>query len=316
VSIKTAFRNDNKKVESSAFKEFEQNLDAVQSRFSTIVGGGYEKKSQDVVIPAFLSAYTGQDVNRISLSPFPSVPLPNWRVDYTGLSKVSGLKDIFQSITLNHAYSSTYSVVNYTNSLEYDDLNLIEIDQSVEDYNRTTFGTELNKDGQIIPVYVIGQVMISEQFAPLFGINLRTKKRLSGRFEYKTKRDLALNISNAQVTEMNSKDVTLEMGYTKNNMKLPFKSDGRTIVLKNDVTFRLTMSVADNIVIQRKIAEVNTITNGNLNFQLRPNVSYVVNQKLNIQLYFERNINDPQVSNSYRRATTKFGAKILFSLAQ
>jgi cell surface protein SprA len=106
------------------------------------------------------------------------------------------------------------------------------------------------------------------------------------------------------------------MGYTKNNMKLPFKSDGRTIVLKNDVTFRLTMSVADNIVIQRKIAEVNTITNGNLNFQLRPNVSYVVNQKLNIQLYFERNINDPQVSNSYRRATTKFGTKILFSLAQ
>jgi cell surface protein SprA len=316
VSIKTAFRNDNKKVESSAFKEFEQNLDAVQARFSTIVGGGYEKKSQDVVIPAFLSAYTGQDVNRISLSPFPYVPLPNWRVDYTGLSKVKGLKDIFQSITLNHAYSSTYSVVNYTNSLEYDDLNLIEIDQSVEDYNRTTFGTQLNKDGQIIPVYVIGQVMISEQFAPLFGINLRTKKRLSGRFEYKTKRDLALNISNAQITEMNSKDVTLEMGYTKNNMKLPFKSDGRTIVLKNDVTFRLTMSVADNIVIQRKIAEVNTITNGNLNFQLRPNVSYVVNQKLNIQLYFERNINDPQVSNSYRRATTKFGTKILFSLAQ
>jgi cell surface protein SprA len=163
---------------------------------------------------------------------------------------------------------------------------------------------------------VISQVLISEQFTPLIGVNMRTKSRVTANFQYKTKRDLSLNISNAQVTELNSKDISLELGFTKNNMRLPFKSDGRLIILKNDVTFRMNVTVSDTRTIQRKIAELNTITNGNINFQLRPNISYVVNQKLNIQLYFERTINEPQISNSFRRATTRFGAQVRFSLAQ
>src|SRR5690606_9085809 len=97
----------------------------------------------------------------------------------------------------------------------------------------------VNDNGEPVPVYVISQVLISEQFAPLVGISLRTKSRVIANLQYRTKRDLALNISNAQVSELNSKDISFELGYTKNNMKLPFKSQGRTVVLKNDVTFRL-----------------------------------------------------------------------------
>jgi cell surface protein SprA len=99
-------------------------------------------------------------------------------------------------------------------------------------------------------------------------------------------------------------------------MKLPIKDQGRIITLKNDVTFRMNVSVSDNRTIQRKIAEINTITNGNINFQIRPNISYVVNQKLTVQIYYERNDNDPLVTNSYRRVTTRVGTKILFNLAQ
>ena len=76
------------------------------------------------------------------------------------------------------------------------------------------------------------------------------------------------------------------------------------------------MTLSDTKTIQRKIDELNIITNGNINFQLRPNISYVVNQKLNIQLYYEQTVNEPLVSNSYRRATTRFGIQIRFSLAQ
>ena len=99
-------------------------------------------------------------------------------------------------------------------------------------------------------------------------------------------------------------------------MKLPWKSQGRVLTIKNDITFRLNMSITNNRTIQRKIEEVNTITNGNINFQLRPNVNYVVNQKLNIQFYVDRNVNEPLVTNSYRRSTTRVGFKILFNLAQ
>ncbi|MEO5600013.1 MAG: cell surface protein SprA [Cyclobacteriaceae bacterium] len=315
LSIKTAFERSNGQTESKIFKNFEENLDLIKSRFLAFNGAEFDSTSQDVVIPAFLAAYSGNSATSVSLSPFPRIPLPNWRVDYTGLNKIGFFKDLFQSVTISHAYQSSYSVLNYSNSLEFEDASMVSIDRPIEDYNRTYFGGA-NVKGEFVPVYVISQVLISEQFAPLIGINVRTKSRLTARAEYKTKRDLALNISNAQVTELNSKDVTCEIGFTKNNMKLPFKSQGRTIVLKNDVTFRMNISISDNKTIQRKIDDLSTVTNGNINFQLRPNVSYVVNQKLTVQGYFERTVNEPLVTNSYPRSTTRFGVQVRFSLAQ
>jgi cell surface protein SprA len=309
ISIGTAFAN-NTSLTSDVFKTFEKNIGIVQGRFGN---AGYEKKSQDVLIPAFLSAYTGGNPQTMSLTPFPSTPLPNWRVDYTGLTKISWFKENFQSVTISHAYSSTYSVANFTNSLEYTD---VTNNLSLSDYNEGVFATKVNSQGQLIPVYVISQVLISEQFAPLIGINVRTKNKLTGRFEWKRKRDIALNVSNAQITEMTAEDYSFEVGYIKNNLRLPIKSQGRVITMKNDVNFRLNVSVTNNQTIQRKIDEVNTITNGNINIQVRPNVSYAVNNKLNVQVYVDSNINDPLVTNSYRRATTRVGVKILFNLAQ
>jgi cell surface protein SprA len=318
LAIGTTFNSSNDKIASEVFESFEENLAITQRRLDAANPDGtneYDSATQDVLIPAFIAAYTGKSANSVSLSPFPKTPAPNWRIDYTGLNKISFFNNIFQSITLSNAYQATYSVVNYSNSLEAElGADYMELDRPIEDYNSTYFGKVI--DGVITPGYVISQVMISEQFSPLIGINVRTKGRLTANFQYKTKRDVALNISNAQVTELNSKDVSFELGYTKNNMRLPIKSQGRTVVLKNDVTFRLNTTVSDSKTIQRKIEEDNIITNGNINIQLRPNISYVVNQKLNIQVYFERTINEPLVSNSYRRATTRFGTQIRFSLAQ
>ena len=314
LSIATAFKN-NTDLTSEVFQQFQNNIPLIQDRFAKVTGqGGYEGKSQDVLIPAFISAYTGASVDRVSLSPFPSTPMPNWRVDYNGLTKVAAFKDIFQSISLTHAYSSTYSVSSFTNSLEYTN---VANNLPLSDYNTgTNFASRLNSNQERIPVYVISQVLISEQFAPLIGINVRTKSKLTARFEYKTKRDLSLNISNAQITEVNAKDWSIEIGYIKNNLKLPFKENGRIITMKNDINFRLNLSVTNNRTIQRKIDEINTITNGNINVQIRPNISYAVNNKLNIQIYVDRNVNDPLVTNSYRRATTRVGTKILFNLSQ
>jgi cell surface protein SprA len=317
ISINTSFRQDNDNLTSSVFKQFEENLLTVQQKFALVNPGfEYDSISQDVTIPAFIAAYLGKEAEKISLSPFPQTPLPGWRVDYNGLNKLEAFKNAFQSITISHGYSSTYSVLNYSNSLQYENTGDIGINVPIEKYNNGIYSTVTNESGRPVPIYVISQVLISEQFAPLIGVNLRTKTRLTARAEYKTKRELALNISNAQVTEVNSKDISVEMGYTKNNMKLPVKTNGRTTVLKNDVTFRLNLTISDQSTIQRKINELNVLTSGNVNFQLRPNVSYVVNQKLNVQVYFERTINEPQVSNSFRRATTRFGIQVRFSLAQ
>lgn len=315
ITIGTAFNSSNDKLSSEVFHQFEKNLITARELFQDITGSEYDTASQDVTIAAFIAAYSGNSVTRDKLSPFPKTPLPNWRVDYTGLTKIQALKEAFQAITISHSYSSTYSVLNYSNSLQYEGANQVGIDVPVEDYNNGLYGNMI--DGKVVPIYVISQVLITEQFSPLIGINVRTKNRLTVRADYKTKRDLALNISNAQVTEVSNKDVSFELGYTKNNFKVPlFKSNGRTIVLKNDVTFRVNFTVTDTKTIQRKIDEQNIITSGNVNYQFRPNISYIVNQKLSIQTYYERTINNPAVSNSFRRATTRFGVQVRFSLAQ
>ncbi len=220
ISIGTSFDN-NESLTSKVFQQFEKNIPTIQQRFTNITGAGYEKQSQDVLIPAFIAAYTGKDANKVGLSPFPSTPLPNWRLDYAGLTKIGWFKEKFQSVSISHAYSSTYSVANFTNSLEYTN---VTNNIPLSDYNDGVYATQYNSQSQLIPVYVITQVMISEQFAPLFGVSVRTKSKLTARLEYKTKRDISLNVSNAQVTEVNARDVSVEVGYIKNNMKMPWKA--------------------------------------------------------------------------------------------
>jgi cell surface protein SprA len=322
MSINTAFEN-NTSLTSDVFAQFKNNLGIIANRFKGVNGGReIDPKSQDVLIPAFIAAYSGTSVDGTSLSPFPRIPLPNWRVDYTGLNKIGSLKDFFQSITVNHAYTSNYSVVNYTNSLKYTEGTskdvTVNLSSRITDYNTGRNFANIasaNDSSLLIPVYVINQVMISESFAPLIGINARTKSKISLRFEYKTKRDISLNVSNAQITEQYGKDWSFEMGFTKNNMKLPFKDQGRTITLKNDITFLLNISLSNTETIQRRIEDVATITNGNINFQLRPNIRYEINKKLQIQAYAEHSTNEPLVTSSFPRSNTRIGFKLVFNLA-
>ncbi len=310
LTIRTAFQRDDDDNNSPVFQEFEENRLEILRRFR-LVNPEYDTNSQDVLIPAFIAAYTGKDAKDVDLNPFPNIPIPNWRIDYAGLGKIPALQEKFQSVSITHAYQSSYAVTNYNSNLEYEQG--LDLSNSLQDYNNTVFA---DPDNDLIPLYNISQVIISEQFAPLIGVNIRTKKRLTARVEYKTQRDMALNINNAQVTEVRSNDVLVEMGFTKANFKLPFKSRGRVVTLKNDLTFRMNFTIRNTETIQRRIDEINTVTNGALNIQLRPNFSYVLNEKLNLQFYFERNINEPKISTSFRRATTRLGVQVRFSLAQ
>jgi cell surface protein SprA len=189
----------------------------------------------------------------------------------------------------------------------------LTLDNDIENYPLATL---TNDNGDLVPVYVINQVVVSERFSPLLGVTVRTKSRMQASLMVNRERNIALNLSNAQVTETNNKDYVFSLGFTKAGIKVPFRVQGRTVALDNDLTFRLDFNVKDSKIVQRKIEEVNTITNGNISYQFRPNFSYVLNQRLNLKFYFERSINQPRVSNSFRRSTTAFGVQVRFSLAQ
>jgi cell surface protein SprA len=312
LSINTAFepkRDDNF---SEAFSQFEQNLIDVRERLTAFnPNGEYDTLSQDVLIPSFLAAYSDKDINSVDLTPLPKIPLPNWRVDYTGLSKIPSLAEVFSSITLSHGYNSSYSITNFTNSLNYGE-DIIGLQNDILDYPLA----DVDSTGRLVPVYIINQVMISEQFVPLIGINLRTQNNIQARVEYKKSRNLGLNMSNAQVTETLSDDFTLDLGYSVVGFKLPWRFQGRTITLENDLSMRLTASVRDSKTIQRKIYDESQITNGNQTIQFRPIITYKINNQLDFSTYFERSITNPRILSSFRRTTSAFGVQLRFSLSQ
>lgn len=246
----------------------------------------------------------------MGLTSFPKIPLPNWRVDFSGLTRIDKIKKLFPSVIISHGYTSKYSVSSFTSSLAYGS-NEINPNSDIENAPPSSV-----IDGKLVPVYVVDQVVIQETFAPLVGINVRTKGKMTYKVEYRKDRRLALSMSNAQIQENNKNDLVLGIGVAKTGFKFPFRWQGREIPpLKNELNVKLDLTVSDLKTVQRKIGEPAVVTNGNLNFQLRPTISYVVNQRVNLLFYFERSINTPRISSSYRRATTSFGVQLRFTLS-
>jgi cell surface protein SprA len=313
IMIGTTFGRDDSENNSPLFADFENYRSIIKSRLDAESGGTGEFgiNGQDVLIPSFLAAYLGKDPNEVKLNPFPKTPLPNWRLDYRGLSRLKGLSDKFSSINITHSYASTYDVSNFSNSLQYQQgLELFNTLQNIQRPNIT------NDDGQFIPIYVLNQVVLTERFAPFIGIDVLTKDRFNVAINYNRERNLGLNFSNSQVTEQKSSDFGLTLAYTKAGVKVPFNIQGGQKVLKNDLQLRLDSKVNDVRQVQRKIEEGSTVTNGNLSIQIRPTIGYVINQNLNLTIYFERTINDPRITTAFRRTSTAFGGQLRFNLSQ
>jgi cell surface protein SprA len=289
------------------FERFQENRRIILARIGK---DGYTLNSQDVLVPAFLAAYTGRDVQKQKITSFPKIPLPNWNLTYSGLNKVGFFSKKFSSAVITHGYTSTYAVGSYQSSLLYADGFIrpeFDAEQNIQ-------GNLLNEDSVIVPVYVFSDVAIREQFGPLIGLNLKSKGRVTYRIEYKRGRSLALSMANAQLREDINQDFVLGISYTKSGVKLP-KFQGRSTVLKNELNIRMDMTIRDTKSYQRKLEEGSTITAGNLNFQLKPTVAYNVSQRVTMMLYFEHTRAVPRISTSFKRNTTSVGLQIRFTLS-
>ncbi|MFN3588162.1 MAG: cell surface protein SprA, partial [Spirosomataceae bacterium] len=273
--------------------------------------GFYDINSQDVLIASFFAAYSGKDPREVRLNPFLRFPLPNWRVDFTGVEKILGIDRAFSSITINHSYTSTYNVGNFTSSLEYgaQNLNLL-----MKGY---PLGFLTNQQALFIPVFVMSTITMEERYAPFIGVQFTTKKSVTGRVEYNKERRAGLNLSNSQVAEYSSDDIVVGIGFKRNNIRIPIRgADGNQIVLKNDLNFRFDVTLRDIIALQRRLDGDAVVTQGNYNLQIRPQVQYQFNKRFSGSFYIERLVNNPYNSLSFYRSSTIGGVNVRFNLAE
>ena len=352
ISLSTAFEgmgDANSGYRSKTFEKFVNSLagyrDRVEAQYAGTVypagsalGGGkfdasrtpVNQYSGDVMIPAFLNAYTSMGGNSLSLFPVLSRLLPNWTVRYSGLGKLPWFRDHFKSVNINHSYKSIFAVGSYNSYSTYQEymngLGFIN-DASTENPSPSS-------------MFNISQVSINEAFSPLLGMDVTFNNNMTLKGEYRQTRVLNLSMTSVQLNEALSKDWVIGMGYRINNFSL-FEGGARKLKAKmgagnrkdnrnatansqqmrganHDLNLRLDFSFRKQAAIVRDIATMtSSASSGNNALKLSFSADYTFSKLLTMSFYYDRQTNTPLLSSSsYPTTTQDFGLSIKFSLTR
>ena len=315
ISWRTAFSRDNEDFSSQTFQQFRNYRNEIAKRmasmnpnYSGIIDStgfpeGYSGTSQDILIPAFLAAYSGQEAIGASLRSMPIIPLPNWRINYDGLMQMKFIKKRFQTFNLGHAYRSTYSIGSFATSLDY-----LELDGWSSKINENT--------GNFYTKYEIGQVTINEQFSPLIKLDMTWKNSLITKLEIKKNRTLSLSLSNNQLTEINGNEYVIGTGYRIKDLTFKFRSGGKSKKISSDLDIKLDLNIRNNKTIIRKVIEdIEQITMGQQTISIKFSTDYVISSRLNIKAFYDKVITNTFISTTYPGSITNAGFSLRFTLA-
>ncbi len=195
------------------------------------------------------------------------IPLPNWRISLTGLEKLDLLSGFASSASIEHAYTGTYA---------------------------TSFTQPLNS-GE-----VIGNQIINESFAPLVGLTLLWKFGLNSSISMGRTRSLTLAVVNYQITQTNSTQINVTIGYQKTGLKVPLNFwpfNGAT--LDNTIDFSFNFAFADNETQNIILAGSNAATNppiGTTQITFQPRLSYALSQRVNAAAFWQYTQTKPKAS--------------------
>jgi cell surface protein SprA len=265
---------------------------------------GFNSTSQDVLITSFLAAYTGQNFKKHDKL-FSQIPLPNWRINYNGLSKVKFFEQYFRSVTMMHSYRSTYSIAGFNSNINF------------SDPDGDGFTWVKDQTGNVISQYEIGVVTINEQFSPLINLDFKWNQGMTNRIEIKKSRNLSLGLANHQLTEVSSNEYVFGIGYIFKELPISIKSGGGTRTFRSDLNVKLDFSIRNNKTILRKITEqYDQISAGQRVFTINASADYQLNERFTLRLYYDRIMNKPFISSQYPNRNTNAGLSVRFSLAQ
>jgi cell surface protein SprA len=340
VSYKTLFGKFDPNRVSETFKKFQdyrlllsERLGKANPYTQNKVGAdgyyyGYGRYAVDVLVPAFIAAYTGADPSSVSLikqsnaniksNPFKDIiPKINWKVDYNGLSRVKGMEKIFTNFTLSHGYTGNLSMNGFTSALNY---------QDISRYGYPSFYDTLSKN--FTPFFLVPNVSIGEQFSPLLGVDMSFTNQLQLKFEYAKTRQLSLSLIDFQLSEVRSTEFSVGAGYRKRELPMPFNlklpkflqsktAKNGSSKLENEISFRLDVKVRDNVTANSRLDQDNNFaTGGSKEISIFPTVDYFLNNRVKVQFYYEQRRVIPYISSSAPITNTRAGVKVNVSLAQ
>ena len=341
VAIGTAFKgigSADKNFESEVFNQFLANRHIMRDRISAqYVGkrypnsgfvpanlrgktydpanGGVSGNTADVLVPAFLAAYTGRDANTIGINPFMNLLhiLPNWSVTFDGLGRLPWLRDQFKSISLTHAYTCKYAIGSYSSYSTW-----MPIDGDLSN-KQIGFVRDVTTDMPIpSSAYDISSVTLTENFSPLVGLNMTMKNSLSAKFEYRKQRNISLNVNSVQITEGHTDEFVVGAGYTIKDLSFITKNrNGGQKKVSNDLKLNVDVSYKDIKTLLRKVEEdLTQASSGNKVFGIKISADYVLSQKINLQFFYDHQGTTPLISSSYPIKSDNVGINIKLMLTR
>ncbi len=272
--------------------------------------GVVSSTSSDVLIPAFIAAYSGYDPHKVTLQHFPGLESmrPNWKVTYDGFLQMGNMSKWFKAFTLNHAYQCTYSIGSYSSYMNWvsvaGDLGFIQ--------------DELTQMPVPSSPFNISSVAITEKFAPLIGVTFTLHNDMTFNAEYRDARTLNLNSSAGQIVETTSKQFSIGAGYKIANFNKIIKIGSQQGNTNNDLSINLDVALSNNQSLIRKIETAYTqATQGTKTFSINFMASYQMSRRLTVSAFFDHQVNTPLVSNaSYPTSNSNYGIAFNLSLAR
>jgi cell surface protein SprA len=289
---------------------------------------GYGRANSEVAIPAFIAAYSGRDVNTVGLNIFNTMPLPNYKLTYNGLSKLKMFKNKVQSISITHGYKSQLQMNAYnTNTPDYDPTNTLRKNPVTLSYY-----TALNIPG----------VIMNKEFSPLIGVDMKLKNDLSIRVDMKKRYGLQMSFIDNMLQEMKQDEYTLGFGYKMKNVHLAFldflnfeqpqskKKDGekKNSIIKfkddekkeepveldkngkpkkkkkvkkgNDLNLKIDFSLNNSATYQTELLTgLRQVTRGDLTIRFSPSADYTVNKRMTLRFMIDYTQTTPKTTASF-----------------
>ena len=231
--------------------------------------------------------------------------MPNWRVTYTGLSKLPIISKVMTNFVVNHAYTGTMAMNSFNSQLLFRDLYGLGYPSFID-----------SNSNNYIPYYQVPNVTLTQAFNPLIGFDAAFKNNLTARFEVRKSKTQSLSLIDYQVGENASTEYVIGGGFRKKGVRLPFPLFG-VKRLKNELIFKLDIGLRDDKTSNTFLANnVSVTSRGQKVVRVSPTINYAVSDLLTLLFFFDRQQTIPYVSNAYPTTTTRAGVTLRFIFAQ
>ena len=313
--IGTAFNSSS--LESSAnFNRFRENRLVVAERLAEDFYGnnqyprdengypvGFSRSSQQVLLPAFLSAYTPGNASTVSLGALRSFPLPNWNLKYTGFMKLDWFKKRFKRFSVNHAYRAGYTINQFRTNLNYN-----------RNLNTSPVDAQVNQAGDFISPNLYSNINLTEMFSPLIRLDFEMKNSVKILAELRKDRALSLSFDNNLMTEIHGNEYIIGLGYRLKDIRFATKIGGKRTVLKSDLNFRADLSLRQNETIVRYLDVDNSqITAGQDIYGLIFKADYALSKNLTAIFYYDHSFATYAISTAYPQTTIRSGLTLRYN---